>query len=161
MKYLLKIKADMSHVKKMTPNGGVDSGNMPYFFKLRCEHCDELSKRQCVYMSGAVNYGRDVVNHVLKCKGCKETGAVTLISGYGRDLTVSGAYAPLMLFKCTNGLVPEGYEFNGGWTLTTDSNKVIMDVNLVSNSFYGNFDEYGNQPTIKNTRGKFTLYQEY
>nr|XP_016469090.1 PREDICTED: UPF0587 protein GA18326-like [Nicotiana tabacum] len=109
MKFLLEISARLSNIATMVPNGGADDENTPHFFKLHCQNCQELSKRQCVYISES-------------CKKCKKYGTVTLTPGYGRPFTAedseSGAYAPLMLFDCDE-MAPEGYGFNGGWKLTT------------------------------------------
>ncbi|XP_075107222.1 uncharacterized protein LOC142161765 [Nicotiana tabacum] len=120
MKFLLEISARLNHTATMVPNGGADDENMPHFFKLRCQNCQELSKRQCVYISESVQHGRDTVNHVIRCKECKKYGTVTLIPRYGRPFTAedseSGAYAPLLLFDCDE-MAPEGYEFNGAGNL--------------------------------------------
>ncbi|XP_009783828.1 uncharacterized protein LOC107790474 [Nicotiana tabacum] len=159
MKYLLEITANLTHIVEMTPEDGVDDPNMPYFFRLKCENCDIVSKEQCVYPSEVVYHKRKRVNHVIKCKGCKRVGTVKLVPGSESVFTAAaaagGIYMPLMMFEC-EGLVPQQYAFNGGWKLTTDTGEDIM-VNLVNGYFAGSEDEYGdNQPVVANVRGRFT-----
>ncbi|XP_016469280.2 uncharacterized protein LOC107791685 [Nicotiana tabacum] len=128
MIFLLEINYRLSHIATIVLNGGADD-HMPYFFQLKCQNCDELSKRPCIYMNDSEYNGRDTVNHVIKYEGCKKYGTVTLIPGYGRPFTAeysaSGACAPLMLFECDE-MTPEGYEFNGSWKLATDVNNKVQ-----------------------------------
>ncbi|MCD7446776.1 hypothetical protein HAX54_016869 [Datura stramonium] len=158
MRFLLEITAELQNILSMAPLNGVDDPDMPYFFKLRCESCDILSKEQCIYMSEYAYHKRNRFNHVIKCKGCKRVGTVTLISGFGTEFTAadSQTYVPLMMFEC-DGMVPEDYAFNGGWKLTIDSDEVI-EVNLVGGNFVGSQEVYGYlQPIVKNINGRFTV----
>lgn len=64
----------------------------------------------------------------MQCKFCSREGFVRLIPGSGTAFTALHAerkvWAPLMVFEC-HGLVPEEYNFNGGWMIETVINLLL------------------------------------
>ncbi|XP_060206617.1 uncharacterized protein LOC132634377 [Lycium barbarum] len=154
MLHLLEIKATISYIREMQPSGGPDDENMPYFFTLKCEKCGAVTEEQCCYMSGAFPHKGKEVNHVAKCQGCDREGTVTLLPGYGSKFT-GGDYTPLMMFDC-KGLVPEEYNFNGGWKLVTESGHEI-EADLLGGKFTGPKDMNGNCPSVEDCKGRFKV----
>ncbi|XP_019241245.1 PREDICTED: UPF0587 protein CG4646-like isoform X1 [Nicotiana attenuata] len=101
---------------------------MGYFFKMRCENCGNMTGEQCAYLNEM-------------CKLCSREGSVRLIPGSGTAFTALHAerkvWARLMVFEC-HGLVPEEYNFNGGWMIETDDDPPrLVGANFVNWKFCG------------------------
>ncbi|XP_021687671.2 uncharacterized protein LOC110670047 isoform X2 [Hevea brasiliensis] len=119
--YMLMITADLENITSLQPQGGCDDPSFPYFFKVKCGRCGELSQKEtCVTLNETVPVpaSKGTANLVQKCKFCGREGTVLMVPGKGKLLTQEisdiGKYAPLMMFDC-RGYEPEGFVFGSGW----------------------------------------------
>ncbi|KAJ4789124.1 hypothetical protein LUZ62_040370 [Rhynchospora pubera] len=119
----LKITANLAGLDNLQPHGRLDDPDHPYFIKLQCENCGEITPCfSCVMISEEVPlprvYGRGTVNSVQKCKLCDRVGIVKMISGFGKPLShtsaVRGSYVRIMVFEC-QGFAPVEFSFGAVW----------------------------------------------
>ncbi|KAJ4953632.1 hypothetical protein NE237_030464 [Protea cynaroides] len=161
--YMLKIIAELENLTNLQPQAGCDDPDFPYYFKLKCNNCGELSQKEtCVSLGETVPMpnGRSTTNLVQKCKLCGREGTVLLIPGRGRALTLeaseSGEYTPLMLFDC-RGLEPVGFVFGDGWKAESTSGTKFDGIDL-SQGEYADYDENGQFPVmVSNLRAIFVV----
>ncbi|XP_029119385.1 uncharacterized protein [Elaeis guineensis] len=67
--YMLSFTAELENLTNLQPRGGCDDPNYPYYFKVKCENCGEVSQKEtCVTMSESVPLpnGKGTVNLVQK-----------------------------------------------------------------------------------------------
>ncbi|OIT05249.1 hypothetical protein A4A49_11265 [Nicotiana attenuata] len=127
MKFRLKIFAKLENISFLRPYGGVDTVNMPYFFKMLCENCGAVTSEQCTFLNQKEYHNEKNIIIVL------------------RDFTMadSGAYSPLMVFD-VDGAQIHKYVFNGGWE--------VKPINLVNGGFVG---VGGSPPIVKELNNRF------
>ncbi|XP_042518821.1 CXXC motif containing zinc binding protein-like isoform X2 [Macadamia integrifolia] len=119
--FMLTITAKLVNLTNLQPQGGIDDPNFSYYFKMKCNHCGEISKKAtCVNLDEIILFPtrRSFTNLVQTCKLCERVGSVKLIPGYGRPLSIECGqyeiYKPLMVFDC-KGLEPVDFIFGNGW----------------------------------------------
>ncbi|XVE70963.1 hypothetical protein DITRI_Ditri10aG0111800 [Diplodiscus trichospermus] len=167
VKYMLKIAADLENLTRLQPEGGCDDPSFFYLFKLKCERCGELTRKEtCVSLGYTVHLLVGKCNRfsnlVPKCKLCLRIGTVTMISGRGIPLTQeeseAGQYAPLMLFECS-GYEPVGFVFAGGWKVESLKGTTFEGLDLARGDF-AEYDQMGSCPvTISNLRYTFDVME--
>uniref|UniRef100_A0A0E0C3M9 Uncharacterized protein n=1 Tax=Oryza meridionalis TaxID=40149 RepID=A0A0E0C3M9_9ORYZ len=89
--YALYWWADLDNLTNLQPRYGCDDPTYPYYFKLRCENCGEVSaKATCVSLGEVVDLpnGRNTANLVQKCKLCGRDASIVMIPGQGTPLTM-------------------------------------------------------------------------
>ncbi|PIA42866.1 hypothetical protein AQUCO_02000368v1 [Aquilegia coerulea] len=158
---LLMVTAELENLTGLQPQEGCDDPNFPYYFKMKCTNCGEVSQKEtCVMLSETVPLpnGRGTTNLVQKCKFCSREGTVTMVPGRGRPLMLemgqSGKYAPLMVFDC-RGLEPVDFSFGQGWKAESTSGTKFDDIDL-SGGDYSEYCEKGEVPVmVSNLQAKF------
>ncbi|KAF5183316.1 Cxxc motif-containing zinc binding protein [Thalictrum thalictroides] len=158
---LLMITAELENLTGLQPEGGCDDPNFPYYFKMKCSNCGEVSqKNTCVMLSETVPLpnGRGHTNLIQRCKFCSREGTVTMVQGRGRPLMLevsqAGIYAPLMMFDC-RGLEPVDFSFGHGWKAESTSGTKFGDIDL-SGGDYSEYCEKGEVPVmVSNLKAKF------
>ncbi|XP_043721215.1 CXXC motif containing zinc binding protein-like [Telopea speciosissima] len=164
VKFMLMITAKLENLTNLQPLGGCDDPSFPYYFKMKCYECGELSEKEtCVSLDVTVPTPnlRGTTNLVQKCKLCGRVGTVQLIPGRGRPLTnvtsLFEEYTSLMLFDC-NGLEPVGFVFGNGWKAESTDGTKFYCIDL-SRGEYSNYDDDGQFPVKKvlNPRANFVV----
>lgn len=163
--YLLLVSAELENLTNLQPRGGCDDPNYPYYFKVKCENCGELSQKEtCVTMSESVplSSGRATANLVQKCKLCGREGSIQMIPGQGQPLTLEQSQAEkfsgLMVFDC-RGFEPVGFSFGDGWKAESTSG-TVFDVDLSGGEF-AEYDEKGECPVgVSNLRQMFKVVKK-
>ncbi|GJM94137.1 hypothetical protein PR202_ga10754 [Eleusine coracana subsp. coracana] len=119
--YALHVGAELDGLTNLQPRHGCDDPNFPYYLKLKCENCGEVTAKDTyVTLSETVDVpkGRSTANLVQKCKLCGRDGTITMIPGQGTPLTIEqsqkGEKACLMVFDC-RGYEPVEFSFADGW----------------------------------------------
>ncbi|KAG1367650.1 putative CXXC motif containing zinc binding protein [Cocos nucifera] len=119
--YMLYFTAELENLTNLQPRGGCDDLSYPYYFKVKCENCGEISQKEtCVTMSESVPLpnGRGTANLVQKCKLCGREGSIQMIPGHGQPLTLELSQRELitglMVFDC-RGFEPVDFSFSDGW----------------------------------------------
>ncbi|KAL5226406.1 hypothetical protein ABZP36_014671 [Zizania latifolia] len=119
--YALYVGAELDNLTNLQPRAGCDDPAYPYYFKLRCENCGEVSaKATCVSIGEVVDLptGRGTANLVQKCKLCGREGSIVMIPGQGTPLTIEQSQKEdktcLMVFDC-RGCEPIDFAFGDGW----------------------------------------------
>ncbi|OAY54070.1 CXXC motif containing zinc binding protein [Manihot esculenta] len=161
--YMLMITADLENIANLQPQGGCDDPSFPYFFKVKCGRCGELSQKEtCVILNETypLPAGKGTTNLVQKCKFCGREGTVSMVPGKGKLLTQeisdAGEYAPLMMFDC-RGYEPDGFVFSGVWKAESAAGTKYEDIDLSGGEF-AEYDEKGECPVmISNLRSKFEV----
>ncbi|KAG1346383.1 putative CXXC motif containing zinc binding protein [Cocos nucifera] len=119
--YMLSFTAELENLTNLQPRGGCDDPNYPYYFKVKCENCGEVSQKEtCATMSESVplSSGKGTANLVQKCKLCGREGSIQMIPGHGqpltRELSQRELNTRLMVFDC-RGFEPVDFSFGDGW----------------------------------------------
>ncbi|XP_042520667.1 CXXC motif containing zinc binding protein-like [Macadamia integrifolia] len=161
--FMLMITAELDNLTNLQPQDGCDDPNFSYYFKLKCNNCGELSKKEtCVSLDETVPspHGRGTTNLIQKCKFCGREGTVQMIPGRGLPLTFeasqSGKYTPLMVFDC-RGLEPVGFVFGDGWKAESTEGAKFNGIDL-SQGEYADYDEDAQFPVmISNLQANFVV----
>ncbi|OVA11363.1 Protein of unknown function DUF866 [Macleaya cordata] len=160
---MLMITAELDNLTDLQPQGGCDDPNFPFYFKMKCGNCGEVSQKEtCLALSDTVPLpnGRGTTNLVQKCKFCGREGTVTMTPGRGRPLSLeaseTGEYTPLMVFDC-RGLEPVDFAFGDGWKVESTDGTKFEGIDL-SGGEYADYCEKGQVPVmISNLRSKFEV----
>ncbi|KMZ72376.1 hypothetical protein ZOSMA_166G00770 [Zostera marina] len=67
--YFLYVKAELENLTNLQPQGGCDDTGFSYNFKLKCENCGEVTKKEtCVILSETVplSTGRESAHLIQK-----------------------------------------------------------------------------------------------
>ncbi|XP_010526157.1 PREDICTED: UPF0587 protein C1orf123 homolog [Tarenaya hassleriana] len=160
---VLEISADLENLTNLQPSGGCDDPEFPFFFKLRCGNCGEMTpKETCVTLGETVPVpgSRGTCHLVQKCKFCEREGNVTMVPSKGRPLTQedteAGKYAPVMAFDF-RGYEPEDFVFGDGWKAESLEGTKFEGIDLSSGEF-AEYDEKGECPVmISNLRARFRV----
>ncbi|KAJ8644970.1 hypothetical protein MRB53_006718 [Persea americana] len=151
--FQLQITGEFENITSLQPQGGCDSLDFRYFFKLQCGNCQEVTqKHTCVSLSETVPVpnGRGTTNLAQRCKFCGRDGTVLMIPGRGKplslDITSSSRekFAPLMIFDC-RGFEPVDFFFGSGWEAVSASGTKFTDIDLSEGEFT-EYDEEGKYP---------------
>ncbi|KAK9101121.1 hypothetical protein Scep_024551 [Stephania cephalantha] len=160
---MLMITAELENLTDLEPQGGCDDPNFPYYFKIKCTNCGELTQKEtCIMLSETLPLptGRGTTNLVQKCKFCGREGNVTMIPGRGRPLTLEDSetskYAPLMVFDC-RGLEPAEFSFGSGWKAESTSGTKFENIDLSGGEF-AEYCEKGELPVmLSNLQSRFDV----
>ncbi|XP_058073996.1 uncharacterized protein LOC131222810 [Magnolia sinica] len=146
--FLLQFTAELENLTNLQPQGGADNPDFPYFFKLKCGNCGELTQKEtCVTLSKTVPLpnGRGTTHLVQKCKFCGREATVLMIPGRGRPLTGELAecekLVPLMQFDC-RGMEPVEFRFGKGWEAQSELQTKFTEIDLSDGDFV-EYDEKG------------------
>ncbi|CAN6457018.1 unnamed protein product [Victoria cruziana] len=161
--FMLEIKGDLENLTNLQPQGGCDDPDFPYYFKLKCGNCGELSQKEtCVTLSEVVQLpkGRSTTNLSQRCKLCGRDGSVLMIPGRGRAMTdedsESGKFVPVMMFDC-RGFEPIGFSFRDGWAAESLSGTKFESIDLSDGDFV-EYDEKGQCPVgVSNLQERFVV----
>uniref|UniRef100_A0A0D9V229 Uncharacterized protein n=1 Tax=Leersia perrieri TaxID=77586 RepID=A0A0D9V229_9ORYZ len=146
--YGLYYWAELDNLTDLRPRGGCDDPTYPYYFKLRCGNCGEVSaKATCVSLGEVVELGRSTVNLVQKCKLCGREASIVMIPGQGTPLTIEqsqhGDRILLMVFDC-RGCEPIDFAFGDGWRAES-LDGTTFDIDCSEGEF-ADYDEKGEYP---------------
>ncbi|KAI3692600.1 hypothetical protein L6452_32420 [Arctium lappa] len=148
VKFMLYIRAELENLTNFQPQGGCNDPDFTYYFKLKCDDCGEVTKKEiCVSLNETVHLSRKrTTNLIKKCKFCTRVGTMTMIPGQGIPLTnlssENGDYAPLMVFDC-RGFEPLDFAFGRGWKAETiEDARILEDVDF-SNGDFAEYDDKG------------------
>ncbi|PKA55896.1 hypothetical protein AXF42_Ash014568 [Apostasia shenzhenica] len=163
--YLLSFSAELENLTDLQPRGGCDDPAYPYYFKLKCENCGEVSQKEtCVVISEEVPLptGRGTANLVQKCKLCGRDGSIQMIAGHGQPLTLEQSqkeeFAKLMIFD-SRGFEPTDFSFADGWKAESMAGSTY-NVDLSAGEF-AEYDEKGACPVgISNLQAKFSVVKK-
>ncbi|XP_010910652.1 uncharacterized protein [Elaeis guineensis] len=163
--YMLSFTAELENLTNLQPRGGCDDPNYPYYFKVKCENCGEVSQKEtCVTMSESVPLpnGKGTVNLVQKCKLCGREGSIQMIPGHGQPLTHELSQhelnTRLMVLDC-RGFEPVDFSFGDGWKAESTSG-TPFEVDLSGGEF-ADYDEKGECPVgVTNLRAMFTVVKK-
>ncbi|XP_008806804.2 CXXC motif containing zinc binding protein-like [Phoenix dactylifera] len=163
--YMLYFTAELDNLTNFQPRGGCDDPNYPYYFKVKCENCGEISqKKTCVTMSESVPLpsGRGTANLVQKCKLCGREGSIQMIPGQGQPLTLELSQREqvtgFMVFDC-RGFEPVDFSFSDGWKAESTSG-TPFEVDLSGEEF-ADYDEKGECPVgVANLRALFRVVKK-
>ncbi|XP_031473519.1 uncharacterized protein LOC116245995 [Nymphaea colorata] len=161
--FMLEIKGDLENLTNLQPEGGCNDANFPYYFKLKCGNCGELSQKEtCVTLSEVVQLskGKGTANLSQRCKFCGRDGSVLMIPGRGRAVTdedsESGKFVPIMMFDC-RGFEPTGFSFRDGWTAESLAGTKFESIDLSDGDFV-EYDEKGQCPVgVSNLQERFVV----
>ncbi|NP_001143983.1 UPF0587 protein F46B6.12 [Zea mays] len=119
--YALLVGAELDGLTNLQPSGGCDDPSFPYYLKLKCENCGEVTaKSTYVTLSEQVDLpkGHGTAHLVQKCKLCGRDGTIVMIPGQGTPLTIEQSQKEektcLMVFDC-RGYEPVEFSFGAGW----------------------------------------------
>ncbi|KAJ3686493.1 hypothetical protein LUZ61_015657 [Rhynchospora tenuis] len=155
--FQLKITANLVGLDKLQPRGGLDDPDHPYFIKLQCENCGEITPCfSCVMLSEEVPlprlHGRGTVNLVQKCKLCDRVGTVKMIPGFGKPFKHTsaerGRYVRIMVFEC-HGFSPVEFSFGAVWTAQSREKLWEMDLSK------GEFNDFDERIHVTDLKAKF------
>ncbi|KAI3830515.1 hypothetical protein MKW98_030678 [Papaver atlanticum] len=160
---VLMITAELDNLTDLQPQGGCDDANFPFYIKIKCGNCGEVSpKETCLVLADTVSIpkSRGTTNLVQKCKFCGREGNITMIPGKGRPLTLEAGeteeYVPLMLFDC-RGIEPVEFAFGDGWKVQSTDGTKYEGIDLSSGEF-SEYCEKGQVPVmISNLKSKFEI----
>ncbi|MCL7042189.1 hypothetical protein MKW94_019789 [Papaver nudicaule] len=145
---ILMITAELDKLTDLQPQGGCDDANFPFYVKIRCGNCGEVSPKETCLV--AVPKSRELLIFFQKCKFCGREENIVMIPGKGRPLTTEDGetegYAPSMLFD-SRGIKPstDGTKFEG------------IDL---SSGEYSEYCEKGQAPVmISNLKSKFEVLE--
>ncbi|MCL7041325.1 hypothetical protein MKW94_024335 [Papaver nudicaule] len=157
---ILMITAELDELTDLQPQGGCDDANFPFYFKIKCGNCGEISPKETCLV--AAPKSRGTTNLVQKCKFCGREGNIAMIPGKGRPLTTEDGetegYAPLMLFD-SRGIKPVEFAFGDGWKMQSTDGTKFEGIDLSSGE-YSEYCEKGQAPVmIFNLKSKFEVLE--
>uniref|UniRef100_A0A0D3EQ95 Uncharacterized protein n=1 Tax=Oryza barthii TaxID=65489 RepID=A0A0D3EQ95_9ORYZ len=163
--YALYWWADLDNLTNLQPRYGCDDPTYPYYFKLRCENCGEVSaKATCVSLGEVVDLpnGRSTANLVQKCKLCGRDASIVMIPGQGTPLTIEqsqkGDRTCLMVFDC-RGCEPIDFAFGNGWKAESLEG-TSFDIDCSEGEF-ADYDEKGECPVgLGKLRSEFRVVKK-
>ncbi|KAJ3692051.1 hypothetical protein LUZ60_012401 [Juncus effusus] len=163
--YAIEFTAELEGLTNLQPRGGCDDPSHPYFFKLKCENCGEISQKStCVSLSDEVplSNGKGTVHLVQKCKFCGREGTVLMLPGHGEPLTgqqgQNGQFARLMVFE-SRGFELFDFIFQDGWKAESESGEEF-EIDLSEGEF-ADYDEKAECPIgVSNLKSQFKVVKK-
>ncbi|KAJ1695406.1 hypothetical protein LUZ63_012104 [Rhynchospora breviuscula] len=159
--FQLKVTAKLAGVYNFQSRGGLDDPDHPYFIKLQCENCGEITPSfSCVMLSEEVPlprvFGRGTANLVQKL--CDRVGTVKMIPGFGKPLNHTsgecGWYVRIMVFEC-HGFAPVEFSFGAVWKAQSRENLWEMDM------CKGEFNDFDQRVHVTGLKAKFERMKSF
>ncbi|KAJ2159006.1 hypothetical protein GGF46_003339 [Coemansia sp. RSA 552] len=159
----LQFKASLEGLTDLAPNeaAGPEEGAAPYLwhFKVQCGSCREVSENLVTIArtdSSKISGSRGEANLVMRCKGCKREGSMSIMDEQPRAFTDQDKGFVTMLALDCRGMEPVEFDPCGEWKARgSESGTVFDDVNLDEGEWFGYDEEAGEAVSVSDIKTQF------